>query len=362
MKKPQLMALAAALALAATGVHAQSYNDNGSPVNGSGINIDGPYVPSGGPICPSGPVVSAFTGATTQLGRIFRDGVAATCPIKAYPGIFSATATFNYESYTYSNTSAAAACVTVNFEPDTAGASPCATNAHMSAYVGSYDPNNQGTNFLGDVGSSLAQPFSVEIAANSDIVLVVTNTSAQAVCTFGFEVLNLPCTAATNADLTVGVSAAPPAAGINTPVDFTVTSTNGGPDPAQDVVISLDLGTGFTFNSVTAAGAVCTDPGVGSGGVVSCTFAGATAAAASQSMVVNAQAPAVGAQVLTASTSSTNTDPVPADNSSIFTYVVSVGAPEPTELPVGNPLALLILGLSLAGLGWVGARRYARQH
>ena len=175
MKKPQLMALAAALALAATGVHAQSYNDNGSPVNGSGINIDGPYVPSGGPICPSGPVVSAFTGATTQLGRIFRDGVAATCPIKAYPGIFSATATFNYESYTYSNTSAAAACVTVNFDPDTAGASPCATNAHMSAYVGSYDPNNQGTNFLGDVGSSLAQPFSVEIAANSDIVLVVTN-------------------------------------------------------------------------------------------------------------------------------------------------------------------------------------------
>lgn len=127
-------------------------------------------------------------------------------------------------------------------------------------------------------------------------------------------------------------------------------------------MISLDLGTGFTFNSVTAAGAVCTDPGVGSGGVVSCTFAGATAAAASQSMVVNAQAPAVGAQVLTASTSSTNTDPVPADNSSIFTYVVSVGAPEPTELPVGNPLALLILGLSLAGLGWVGARRYARQH
>ena len=136
MKKPQLMALAAALALAATGVHAQSYNDNGSPVNGSGINIDGPYVPSGGPICPSGPVVSAFTGATTQLGRIFRDGVAATCPIKAYPGIFSATATFNYESYTYSNTSAAAACVTINFDPDTAGANAGApASLHRSRFL-----------------------------------------------------------------------------------------------------------------------------------------------------------------------------------------------------------------------------------
>lgn len=359
MRNPQRLVLAGAFALGTAVVHAQSFNDNGTPVVPSGISIDGPYSPSGGPICPSGPVVSAFTGATTQLGRIFRDGVAAVCPVKAYPGIFNATTTYNYEAYTYSNTSAAAACVTINFDPDTAGASPCATNAHMSAYVGSYDPNNQGTNFLGDVGSSVAQPFSVEIAANSNIVLVVSNTSAQAVCTFGFEVLNLPCTAVTNADLSVAVSAAPPSVPPNTPVDFTVTSTNGGPDPAQDVVISLDLGTGFTFNSVTAAGAVCTDPGVGSGGVVSCTFAGATAASASQSMVVNAQAPAVGAQVLTASTSSTNTDPAPANNSAIFTYVVGGGATAPVELPVGNQLALLVLGLLLAGFGWIAARRYA---
>jgi LPXTG-motif cell wall-anchored protein len=139
--------------------------------------------------------VASFTGATTQDGRIFRDGIASTCPVKAYPGIFGEGTLFNYETFTYNNTGAAAACVTVNFDPDTVGTTPCTTNAHMSAYQGSYDPANQSANFLGDVGSSLAQPFSFEVAANSQMVLVVTNTASAAVCDFGFEVIDLPCDA-----------------------------------------------------------------------------------------------------------------------------------------------------------------------
>lgn len=145
--------------------------------------------------CPAGPVTSAFTGTTVQLGRIFRDAVPSVCPTKPYPGIFGDTASFNYQTFTYNNTSAAASCVTVNFNPDTAGATPCGTNAHMSAYQGSYNPANQAANFLGDVGSSTTQPFSFQIAGNSALVLAVTNTSAQAACTFGFEVVNLPCQA-----------------------------------------------------------------------------------------------------------------------------------------------------------------------
>lgn len=193
MKKMLSISVAAAFALAALTANAQSANDNGAEVASSGISLDGPYTPyGGGATCPAGPVSSGFTGTTTQLGRIFRDGIASTCPVKAYPGIFNATTTYNYETYTYSNTDAAAACVTVNFDPD-AGATPCATNAHMSAYLGSYDPANQGTNFLGDVGSSVAQPFSFEVAGNSQLVLAVTNTSLQDVCTFAFEVVDLPC-------------------------------------------------------------------------------------------------------------------------------------------------------------------------
>jgi hypothetical protein len=191
--KKAMLALLAGLSLTALSANAQTANDNQSPINAPQA-IAGPFVPYGGAICPTGPVSAEFTGATTQVGRIFRDGIASVCPVKAYPGIFGEPTVFNYETFTYSNTSAAAACVTVNFDPDTVGASPCTTNAHMSAYAGSYDPTNQAANFLGDVGSSLAQPFSFEVAANSDMVLVVSNTASQAVCTFGFEVVNLPCT------------------------------------------------------------------------------------------------------------------------------------------------------------------------
>ena len=193
--KASIAALLLAVAMAPA-VMAQTPNDVNRPVNG-GAGLVGPFTTApvaGTPSCPDGPVSTAFTGATTQLGRIFRDAVPSACPTKAYPGIFNAATTYNYEAFTYTNTDAAAACVTVNFDPDTVGASPCTTNAHASAYIGSYDPANQGTNFVGDVGSSLAQPFSFEVPAGQNMVLVVTNTSAQAVCTFGFEVVNLPCT------------------------------------------------------------------------------------------------------------------------------------------------------------------------
>lgn len=194
-----MRAIVLALLVAVTlvpSVGAQTPNDVNQPVTNS-TPLAGPFGPApiaGTVTCPDGPVAAAFTGATTQLGRIFRDGVAGTCPTKVYPGIFNAATTYNYETFTYSNTDAAPACVTVNFDPDTVGGTPCATNAHMSAYIGSYDPANQGTNFLNDVGSSVAQPFSFEIAGSSDLVLVVTNTSGAAICDFGFEVVNLPCT------------------------------------------------------------------------------------------------------------------------------------------------------------------------
>lgn len=194
--KATVIALLLAVALVPA-VGAQTANDVNQAVTG-GHHLSGPFfapeVTGEGPSCPPAGVVSAtFTGATSQDGRIFRDAIPSVCPTKAYPGIFGTGTQFNFETFTYSNTSAAAACVTVNFDPDTVGATPCSTNAHMSAYIGSYDPANQAANFVGDVGSSLAQPFSFEVPANSDMVLVVTNTSAAAICTFGYEVLNLPC-------------------------------------------------------------------------------------------------------------------------------------------------------------------------
>lgn len=127
-------------------------------------------------------LTTSFTGATTQLGRVFRDAIAATCPSKAYPGIFNAATTYNYEVFDYHN-AGGAVCVVFSFDPNS-GPAPCGTNAHLSVYLGSYNPNSQATNFLGDVGSSITTTMAVEVPANTTAKLVVTNTASQANCSF----------------------------------------------------------------------------------------------------------------------------------------------------------------------------------
>ncbi len=126
-----------------------------------------------------------FTGVNTQTGRIFRDGNPPTSCAddpKVYPGIFSAGSTFNYESAAYTNTGPDR-CVEFYFVTGT-----CGTNAHMSIYDGSYDPNNQSANFLGDIGSSVDSTMSIDMTAGQTVVVVVTNTSAPDMCNFNVEV------------------------------------------------------------------------------------------------------------------------------------------------------------------------------
>jgi IPTL-CTERM motif len=139
-------------------------------------------------------VSETFSGTNTQLGRVFRDAIPSSCPGKAYPGIFNPATTYNYETYTYPNTSGSTQCVQINFDPNV-GSTPCGTNAHASAYLNSYDPNNQSNGFLGDVGSSITASFSVEIPAANSLVLAITNTETQAICDFSFNVQNVACTA-----------------------------------------------------------------------------------------------------------------------------------------------------------------------
>jgi hypothetical protein len=247
--------LAIALLTVAAGAQSGTPNDRGISVNPANFNFaQAPVIATGrGAICPpAGPVSAAFTGATGQLGRIFRDGIPGVCPTKPYPGIFNATTTYNYETFTYTNTGAAAACVTVNFDPDTVAGVPCGTNAHASVYQGTYDPANQAANFLNDVGSSVQQPFSFEIAAGQNMVLVVTNTSAAAICDFAFEVVDLPCAAGSP---TLGVS--------TTTLDFggqlvgastlrTLTVSNVGTAPLQVTGIAAP-----TAPFAVAAGGTC---------------------------------------------------------------------------------------------------------
>jgi hypothetical protein len=143
--------------------------------------------------CPAGePRVVSFSGDQVQFGRVFRNLVSSSCGGKAYPGLFDSDQQFLFETFHYPNTANASACVTVNFNPD-AGSNPCGVNAHASAYLDAYDPGDQAANYLGDVGSSIAQPFSFALPAGSEMVLVVANTAEVEQCSFAYQIVDLPC-------------------------------------------------------------------------------------------------------------------------------------------------------------------------
>lgn len=129
---------------------------------------------------------------TLQSGRIFRDGTPSSCPSKAYPGIFNLGTMYGFTVHTFTIPGGASTCLTVNFDPNSGG-TPCGTNGHMSAYVGSYDPANQGTNYVGDVGSSVTQPFAFTVPAGATFRLVVTNTSSAATCNYQFSFTTSVC-------------------------------------------------------------------------------------------------------------------------------------------------------------------------
>lgn len=333
------------LMFAALALFAVSFAWAQGPANDVGIAVQ-PGAPLGpgtpyveGAICPpAGPVNASFTGATSQLGRIFRDGVAGVCPNKPYPGIFNAATTYNYETFTYSNTGAATSCVTINFDPN-AGATPCATNAHASVYSNSYDPNNQGTNFINDVGSSVTQPFSFDVAAGTDMVLVVTNTSAAAICDFAFEIVNLPCTEVQEGELALDKTVAPPVVAPGGNAVFTLTVTNNGPGDAVNTVVTDTLPAGLTY--------VSNDCGAGFAAPTLTWNVGTMANAASAVCNVTVTVDQAGAFINGALASSDSTDANPANNSAAATVSGQVDIVEVPTLSAAG-LAVMLLGLGLA--------------
>lgn len=135
------------------------------------------------------PIVrTAFSGTNIELGRLSRNGTPSTCLGKAFPGTFGTSTQYYYQTFTYHNPTSGTQCVTVNFDPNSGSGTPCGANAHASAYLNSYDPNNIQNNYVGDVGGSITQPFSFNVPGNTDYVIVVTNTSSLSTCGFSFSI------------------------------------------------------------------------------------------------------------------------------------------------------------------------------
>src|SRR5918996_756019 len=116
----------------------------------------------------------------TQIDRLFRSGVPQTCPASTTCEVFGDPVPRHYDSYTFTNTTGATQCVTV----DTNTACTGTNFIFIAAYLGSFDPNNICANWIGDSGSSPdpQQPFQFNVDNGQTFVVVVSEVTPNAGC------------------------------------------------------------------------------------------------------------------------------------------------------------------------------------
>ncbi len=122
-------------------------------------------------------------GAGVMSARLWRDGFASGCGAggKAFPGTLSGD---NYYQVFGPYGAVEAGCVTINFD---LGTCLSTNSAHAVAYLDGFDPGNLAEGYLGDVGSSVSQPFSFYVPGGHSFYIVVNSN-------FGLADPTLPCT------------------------------------------------------------------------------------------------------------------------------------------------------------------------
>ena len=125
---------------------------------------------------------SIDTGDPTQIDRLFRSGIPQTCPPSTTCATFGDPTPRHYDEYSFTNTTGATQCVTVDTTTDCTG-----TNfVFVAAYLGTFDPTNICTNWIGDSGSSpdigVPAPFSFNVDDGQTFVVVVSEVTPDAGC------------------------------------------------------------------------------------------------------------------------------------------------------------------------------------
>ena len=115
-------------------------------------------------------------------------------------------------------------------------------------------------------------------------------------------------------------------------------------------------GSGASVSVIDRSACTCTTPQVGNTGAIVCTWAGATAPGVTRSLVVTAFSNTEGPTAVTASTTSSTTDPVANNNAGGATVQVGYLV---EEIPTLSGLGLLLMGLLFGLIGFVAVRRQA---
>jgi hypothetical protein len=236
--------------------------------------LDNTTPPANGP-----PFFTAATGL--QTGRLVRTGVPTVCGVsKPNPGLNDNIPNRRFDSYSFTNNSGTAVCVTVTLT---------STNGvflYSAAYSPTYVPTAPDTNFLADPGASGSpQIYSFTVPASSNFTIVVHEVTAGFVTgtpsayTLKVDGLAPPCAAVAsvnqapvntvpgaqsvvqNSQLVFSsangnaISIADPDAG-SAPMQETLTATNGTLTLSGTAGLSFTAGTGTGNSTMTFTGTI----------------------------------------------------------------------------------------------------------
>jgi len=137
--------------------------------------------PTGSPSCT--PILiegSIDLSDPTETDHLNRSGIPQTCPATTTCAIFGDGLLHHYDSYTFTNTTSSTQCVNIDTNSTCIGVRFIFT----AAYLGSFDPNNICTNWIGDSGFSPApdQAFQVNVDNGQTLIVVVSNVTADGTC------------------------------------------------------------------------------------------------------------------------------------------------------------------------------------
>ena len=116
----------------------------------------------------------------TQMDHLARSGVPQTCPATTMCAIDSDGLLHHYDAFTFVNTTGTDQCVNIDTNSTCIGVRFVFT----AAYLGSFDPNNICSNWIGDSGFSPDPDavFQVNVPAGQTLVVVVSNVTATGTC------------------------------------------------------------------------------------------------------------------------------------------------------------------------------------
>ena len=181
-----------------------------------------PIPPTATPTCnPNGPItLSGSITSTDPIKHSVNGSVASTCAGGPCPGDLAGN--FHYDAYPLTNTSSTAVCVTVSFN---------AACVYSDAYLGTFDPNNGCTNYLGAASGAGPTSYSFTVPGNSTFYVVAEEYLINSGCgTYTLTVSGLPSSCPTpipTSTATPTLTRTPTSIPTNTPTNSpTNTATN----------------------------------------------------------------------------------------------------------------------------------------